>query len=61
MIKNYLLDEQGDLVNTLLAAAGFKLRIYNYVRKNMYSFILSGLLSNCIRPTISEGKTQNWN
>ena len=24
--RNYLLDEQGDLVNTLLAAAGFNLR-----------------------------------
>jgi len=26
MSRNYLLDEQGDLVNTLLAAAGFNLR-----------------------------------
>lgn len=26
MSRNYLLDEQGDLINTLLAAAGFNLR-----------------------------------
>jgi hypothetical protein len=26
MGRNYLLDEQGDMVNTLLAAAGFNLR-----------------------------------
>jgi len=26
MSRNYLLDEQGDLVNTLLAVAGFNLR-----------------------------------
>jgi IS5 family transposase len=46
MSRNYLLDEQGDLVNTLLAAAGFNLRkmlqrlkaealdiIFNFIRR----------------------------